>query len=267
MSHHDDRDVLDPRLAAAFAALRAESAEPAEPDSVAAARRAMHLAAAQRDGRSTAAVVRERLARTLTLHRLMAAGSGVAVALATVTALGWNAPAGAPLHVVQVAHEQIALALPGIDRASLDLSYAEARLTQAATGQSEADALGEAQRLLDDAHAHLPSDHADSRWQRWQEDSNRLATLREEPAGGEDQGGATPQAGPSPRSDGGEGGDGGTSTRTSTPTRSGDGGGGETGGTTESRSATTSGDGGHDGSESGGSTTSQTFSASSGGDN
>jgi hypothetical protein len=278
----DGSNPTDPRLLAAFAELRAESAAPARPDAVAAARRAMHMAAAERAGHRGMAPLLDRARRLLTPHRLMAGAAGATLGLAAVTALGWNAPAGAPLHAVEVAHEQIALALPGIDRVSLDLNYAEVRLAQAAGGDSPGDALDEAQRLLDDAHSHLPGDHGAAVWTRWQSDSHRLDDLRR--AGGhgagDDHGAAQPAGGgaAAPGGDGRSGADDGSrgsTTTTSTSTtasRSGedggrDGGGGSSTSTstqTESRSASssTSTSGGDGGSSS---SSSSSTSSSSGG--
>ena len=257
--HVDGVDPIDPRLLAGFDELRLESEAPARVEAVDAARRAMHLAVAERTGRGGIVPLLERLRHVLTLHRLLAGAAGATLGLAAVSALGWNAPAGAPLHVVEVAHEQIALALPGIDRASLDLGYAAARLEQAAAGASPGAALDEAQRLLDDAHSHLPGDHGAAAWTRWQADSNRLGDLRDAGTRGGDDHGATAPAGgsTSPGAGGGSGADGGrgettTTSSSTTASRSGDDG-RDGGGTstststqTESRSASTSGDGGGD---------------------
>jgi hypothetical protein len=172
-----DRD-MDPRLAAAFAELRAESDAPADPGAVASARAAMYRAVADREQSRGLLLLLQRSRRALSLHRVLAGAAGTTMALSAVTALGWNAPAGAPLHLVELAHEQISLALPGTDRAAADLGYAEARLDQAARGDSEGEALGEAQRLLDDAHGYLPADHGNALWARWQTDSGRLVALR-----------------------------------------------------------------------------------------
>jgi hypothetical protein len=277
MTHHQP-DHLDPRLAEAFAALRAESAEPARPEAVAAARRAMHLAAAERGGRGSLALAADRVRRALTLHRLVAATAGAAAVLGAVSAMGWNAPAGAPLHVVQVAREQITLAVPGIDRVSLDLAYAEAQLAQAAGGQAGDAALGEAQGLLDDARAHLPGDRSDPAWRRWQDDSRRLAGLRAAEQG-EDRGASSASDGPAatstPSAGDGRGGETTTTTSTSSAARTGgDGGGGSSStSSTSSRSTTASGsdggsggsDGGHDGSQSSSSTSTSTSASSDGG--
>ncbi|HXA30054.1 MAG TPA: hypothetical protein VN193_15030 [Candidatus Angelobacter sp.] len=270
----DGLDGFDPRLAAGFAELHRQGAEPVRPEALDAARRAMHLAVAERLERRRAALLVERLRRVVTPHRVLAGAAGATVALVAVTALGWNAPPGAPLHVVEVAHEQIALALPGIDRASLDLGYAEARLAQAAGGDASPAALDEAQKLLDDARSHLPGDRGAPLWSRWQSDSHRLDDLRTAGTRGGDGNPAAPAAGgatapgASPGGDDGRG-HGGTSSTSSSTTasRSGDDGrdgGGSTTTQTQSRSSSTSsgGDGGRDGG--GGSSSSSTSSSTSG---
>jgi hypothetical protein len=249
---------MESRLRAALAELRQDSAAPARPEAVDAARRAMHLAVAARRERGGPALVLERVRRALTVHRLMAAGAGAAMGLATVTALGWNAAPGAPLHVVEVAHEQIALALPGADRAALDLSFAESRLEEAAAGNSGA--LDEAQRLLDDAHSHLPADHSSALWARWGTDSRTLAGLREaRSGGGEDHGGVPGFDGSDSSSGSGSGEDrsgGGGDRSTSTTTSS----------TTASRSGEEGGDGGSTSTSSTESRTSSSSTTTSGGD-
>jgi hypothetical protein len=166
------------RLAADFAALREESEVPARRESVALARAAMYRALTEEPERLGLLVFVDRFRRVLSLHRVLAGAAGATLALSAVTALGWNAPAGTPLHMVEVAHEQLSLAFPGTDRAAADLGYAEARLDQAARGTAESDALDEAQRLLDDARNYLPPDHTAAIWARWQTDSNRLVALR-----------------------------------------------------------------------------------------
>jgi len=260
MSHHDPE--MGRRMEDAFAALRDESAAPPRPEAVENARRAMHLAVGERNRGGAAVRLAERLRRGLLLHRLAAAAAGAALGLGAVTALGWNAPVGAPLHVVQVAHEQITLSLPGIDRASLDLSYAEARLAQAAAGDSASAALGEAQGLLDDAHAHLPANTSTAVWTRWRDDTARLDRLRDgQPAGTPAEDGGTPSGGDD--HEGAGGGAEGTSSSTSRSagsTSTGE----ERGGETSTSSTTQSEE--HGGSTSTSNATSTSTSSSSGGD-
>lgn len=268
---------LDPRLGQAFAALRAESAAAPHEDAIEAARAAMHQARVV-DADAGAAPLSARLRAALTTHRLMAVGTGAAAGLAVVAALGWNAPSGSPLHAVRVAHEQIALALPGSDRVALDLGFAESRLGEARQDGSTA-ALDEAQGLLDDARAHLVA--GAPLWSRWQADEKELGELRHgdhdggQGSGGSDQGsGGGSGGGSTSRSQGGsttssehEGGasasttssshDGGGSTTTTTTTMSesssastgGDGGGSSS---TSSSSSSSSSDGGGSGADSGG---------------
>jgi len=266
---------LDPRLGQAFAALRAESAAAPHEDAIEAARAAMHQARVV-DADAGAAPLSARLRAALTTHRLMAVGTGAAAGLAVVAALGWNAPSGSPLHAVRVAHEQIALALPGSDRVALDLGFAESRLGEASQDGSAA-ALDEAQGLLDDARAHLVA--GAPLWSRWQADEKELGELRHgdhdggQGSGGSDEGSGS-GGGSTSRSQGGsttssehEGGasasttssshDGGGSTTTTTTTMSesssastgGDGGGSSS---TSSSSSSSSSDGGGSGADSGG---------------
>ena len=266
---------LDPRLGQAFAALRAESAAAPHEDAIEAARAAMHQARVV-DADAGAAPLSARLRAALTTHRLMAVGTGAAAGLAVVAALGWNAPSGSPLHAVRVAHEQIALALPGSDRVALDLGFAESRLGEARQDGSTA-ALDEAQGLLDDARAHLVA--GAPLWSRWQADEKELGELRHgdhdggQGSGGSDEGSGS-GGGSTSRSQGGsttssehEGGasasttssshDGGGSTTTTTTTMSesssastgGDGGGSSS---TSSSSSSSSSDGGGSGADSGG---------------
>jgi hypothetical protein len=198
--------ALDPRLGDALRAWRQESVAHPRPAAMASARAAMHQARIAQPQRRP----RIRLLDLLTPGRLLAGAGGLAAALAAVAVLGWNAPAGTPFHLVRLAHEDIALVVPGADRTGLDLAYAEARLSEVRQGSAPA-ALDEAARLLDDAHGHLPADHASPLWARWQDDVHQLDDLR---AGhhGEDgtpgapalaPGGATPS--PEPEHGGGPG--------------------------------------------------------------
>lgn len=229
---------IDPGLQRAFEALRQESSPAPRPEAMAAARAAMHQARTVEMERRPLQRLARRLGTALTMHRLMAAGSAVAAGVALVALLGWNAPAGSPLHGVRVAHEQLALVLPGSDRAGLDLGYAESRLEQAQHDGSTA-ALDEAQRLLDDAHAHLSA--GSTLWPRWQRDVKLLSELRDrdgesgsgtEGVSGDDGNGSEST---STSSDGGEH-EGGSSTQTTSSTSDHDGGSTSTG---ESQSSTT----------------------------
>lgn len=191
---------MTPRLQSAFAALRQESAMPPRPVAMAVARAAMHDAAGAR-GRARLALLplfAARLRRGFTPVRLLATGGGLVTGLAVVAVLGWNAPAGTPLHVVRLAHEQIALVVPGADQTGLELSYAESRLRDAVQGTSTAASLDEAARLLADVHGRLPANHGSALWSRWQDDQNQLDGLRQR-HGGEDGGGpGGPDGAPAP---------------------------------------------------------------------
>jgi len=208
----------EPGLQRAFEALREESSPAPRPEAMAAARAAMHQARTVELERTPLQRLGRRVGAALTVHRLMAGGTGLAAGVAVVALLGWNAPAGSPLHGVRVAHEQIALVLPGSDRAGLDLGYAESRLEQAQRDGSTA-ALDEAQRLLDDAHAHLSAGSA--LWPRWERDEKLLGELRHDDGeGGSDGGSDSGSGGTQSTSTSSDGGDheGGTSTQSSSST-------------------------------------------------
>jgi hypothetical protein len=168
---------MDPRLLAAFDALRDESAAPADRAAMEKARAAMHQARAVQPQRRGLALIAEQIRHAVTPRRLLAGGAGLAAGLAVVAGLGWNAPAGSPLHGVRVAHEAVVLALPGSDRVGLDLDYAEARMREAQQqAGSWSSSLDEAGRLLDDARQHLVA--GSPRWPRWENDEKLLGDLR-----------------------------------------------------------------------------------------
>lgn len=218
-------DVLDAPLALAFAALRSESGVAPRPEAMHAARAAMHRARATSDhsGAVGGLTLGGRLRRVVTAHRLTAgAGAGVA-GLVVVAALGWNAPASSPLHAIQLAHEQISLDLPGSDRVSLDLGFAESRLGEARTDGSGS-ALDEARGLLNDARGNLAA--GSPLWSRWQDDEQRLGELRD----GEEGSPSTPGGAPD--------GSGGGSTAPSEPERTTTESGGATAPDTSTRSTT-----------------------------
>jgi hypothetical protein len=209
---------MSPRLQSAFAALRQESSTPPRPAAMAMARAVMHQARVARPRTRVSALplFTGQLRRAFTTGRMMAAGGGLATGLAAVSVLGWNAPAGTPLHVVRLAHEQIALAVPGVDRTGLELSYAESRLQDAVQGTSRAASLDEASRLLADAHGQLPADHGSAVWSRWQDDQKQLDGLREQ-HGGEDIGAPGGGSLGAPASPGGSNGDAGGDVRGGAP--------------------------------------------------
>lgn len=185
---------MAPQVVAAFAALRADAPAP-DGGAMAMARAAMHRERVTRgDLRGSGAVAPAwpRLRDALTPRRLALTGGGAVAALAVVVALGWNAPAGSALHAVRVAREQVALAVPGADRAGLELSNAEVRLRDAADGTAVAASLDEAARLLADARDHLPEDRSSALWSRWRNDDAQLEALRAEHDTGHGDGSAAP---------------------------------------------------------------------------
>jgi hypothetical protein len=189
---------MSPRLQSAFASLRQESASVTpRPAAMTAARAAMHGARIAPGSTRGGALPMfgDRLRRIVTPGRLIAAGGGLVTGVATVALLGWNAPAGTPLHVVRLAHEQIALVVPGVDRTGLELSYAESRLHDAIQGTSTAASLDEASRLLADVHGRLPADRAAAVWSRWQDDQKQLDGLRDQHGGDGGPGGASSSGG------------------------------------------------------------------------
>lgn len=203
-------DEMDPRLRSAFEALRAESAEAPDRGAMETARRAMHHARAIQPERSGVAVFAALLRTALSPRLLVATGGTLVAALAAVAVIGWNAPAGTPLHGIRVAHESLQLAFPGADRVALDLDYAESRMQDAQQSSgSWSSSLDEAARYLDDARQHLQS--GSPLWPRWQDDESLLAALRHDddhgttppnPGGSETESRTTQSGGAS-----GEGGD------------------------------------------------------------
>lgn len=224
-----ERPEMSPRLLDAFDSLRAESAAEPEAAAMQAARAAMHRAIARQPQRHRLGLLAEHIRLALTPRRLAAAGGSLAAGLAVVSVLGWNAPAGSPLHAVRVAHESLVLSLPGSDRVALDLDYAEARMREARqqTG-SWAPSLDEAGRLLDDARQHLTA--GAPLWSRWENDESTLQDLRHH----EHDDNATPAPGGGSDDNGGSG-----EEPASGSTSTGGGGGGESGSSTTSRSTTT----------------------------
>jgi hypothetical protein len=198
---------MDPRLLAAFDALRAESAVAPDPGATARARAAMHAARAARPQLGGLALLGAHLRHALRPQRLLAVGGGLVAGLTVVSVLGWNAPAGSALHGVRVAHESVVLVFPGTDRIGLDLDYAESRLHEAQSAASSS-SLDEAEGLLDDARQHLAV--GSSQWTRWQDDEKLLGDLRHQDEGG-DNGGTVP---------GGSGGAAGSSGTTTTHSES-----------------------------------------------
>lgn len=154
-----------------------------QPRVVAQARAAMHraVAAGVPQPRRSLLGLRRRLGfvpqgpRLRTRRAVLAFSTGLLGAAAAVGAVGWNAPAGSPLHSIRVAREDVTLKVAG--SAELRMAYAEARLHDASamsTGDSAA-SLAEARRLLDEARGELPSDHSSPLWSRWETDERQLS--------------------------------------------------------------------------------------------
>jgi hypothetical protein len=139
------------------------------------------------------------------------AGAVAALAAAVVAGLiGWNAPAGSPLHGVRVARQGLLLAVPGANLAELHLEFAEQSLSDAHNEVNAAASLADARSELDAARGELPVDHHSALWTRWSGDESLLGTedaeLRSDnsaagggsdhasPAVAPSRGGATPEA-------------------------------------------------------------------------
>jgi hypothetical protein len=220
-------------------------------------------------------------------HQLRLTAGSMAAAVALVIAVGWDASPGTPLHPIQLARENVSLALAGANQAiELRLDYAEARLRDAASGSNRHDSLAEAAGLLDAVGKQLPSNPADPLWQRWSHDESLLAALAtpvqpspaaESPAGGsgddgaggadamhdrsgrgvqggDDSSGGTPGgvATTAPTEHSADGGDSGRLSAPAAPLPTGDGGvdgggSGGGGGTSTPQPSPTAGDGGHGG--------------------
>lgn len=153
---------LDPRLVEVLRAWREESAAPSDSTGRSAARMAMREAVHEQAPAPTwsTGAWRDRLARAIAAmraHPRLVAAALAPLAVVGLTALGWSSPADSPLHFVEVSRERAELALPGADRAGLELSFAESRLQDAALGKAPAASVREADSLLHDARRDLPS--------------------------------------------------------------------------------------------------------------
>ena len=167
---------LSPRMAVAFADLRADSQFVPDAARRSRARVAMHEARAEHASRPALAAWWETVRRPLRV-----AAPVVAVAGATwLLMAGWSAPAGTPLHPLRLAREEAQLALPGSDRVGLELSFAEDRLREAAAGPDPVASLQEAASLLADARVHLPSNHTTPVWRTWQADVETLSRTKQQ---------------------------------------------------------------------------------------
>lgn len=153
---------VDDLLAPYVAAWRADSLSPLSPRARERARAAMLAAVAASDGRryrGRGVAFRVRLGRRRGPQRL--AGALVTLTAAVVLGLlGWNAPAGSPLHGVRVVRQSVQLAVPGADLPALHLQFAEQSLADARNALNSAASLADARAELDAAHGLLPADHS-----------------------------------------------------------------------------------------------------------
>ena len=240
-------------LPSGVAAWAAESRLTPREQPVADARAAMHAAAAAAPaaipGRSSRILPALRAAGRR--HPLRLGTATLVAAASLLVALGWDAPAGSPLHEVRIGREQVGLILAAGDaRTALRLSYAESRLRDAKAGIDPQGSLGEAAGLLDQARAALPAGHDGELWQRWTGDEDTLRALR---AGSSDDGGRSRSGGGLPAPGGGTAGGGESSGATASPGGGGDGGhSGGDGGSSSTSSAASSGGGGGSGDDGGG---------------
>ncbi len=185
------------RLGRLLAAWREESLRPPRAEGRERARAAMR-------GALTAEAALRRSARPLPrrlgLPRPLLAGAALLVAgLVVVGVLGWNAPAGSPLFGVRAARQGIQLALPGADRASLHLAFAQADLGDARRGIDPAASLRDARAELAAARAELPGNRSSPLWTRYGEDVASLRNAEREIEGGSR---AEPPEGPAPAAGG-----------------------------------------------------------------
>lgn len=178
MSAPDDRG-----LARHLAAWRADSRSAPRPEAIAEARRAMLAAPppASAAGWRSLLGLRPRRRGRLVVATLAA---GLAV-LTPITVLGWDAPAGTPLHGVSVVKEHVALAVPGVDHVALTLQFAEQSLADARAGHDPRDSLAEAKSLLDGVAGELPADGGAAVRARWSRDEAELAAIEDDLAGSE----------------------------------------------------------------------------------
>jgi len=144
---------MDPTVRAELECWRAASGITPRQPAMAAARRALDAAL---DAAAKRRPWWRRLLERQLRPRPFVTGAWFATAAAgVVVAMGWNAPAGTPLHGVRLAHEKIALALAGNGRAQLELEYAQERLDDARGGAARQPSLDEARQLLQDAQKDL----------------------------------------------------------------------------------------------------------------
>jgi hypothetical protein len=184
-----------PMAPAGLAAWANQSRIATRPAAMTSARAAMHSArVAAADVKSSPVgrlrVGLPRLGVLLQPRARLTAGA-LAGAAAVVVAVGWNAGPSSPLHAIQLARQDVSVALAGgTQGVDLRLQYAEARLRDAAAGIDRHDNLEEAASLLGAARQGLPAIHTDALWLRWSHDESVLASLLVAPAPSTDRSGS-----------------------------------------------------------------------------
>jgi hypothetical protein len=91
-----------------------------------------------------------------------------------VVGLGWNAPAGSPLHGIRDARQGITLSLPGADLAALHLKFAEQDLRDASQGLDRTASLSDAGNELAKAKTLLAANQHSALWDELVGDEQRL---------------------------------------------------------------------------------------------
>jgi hypothetical protein len=170
---------VDDPLDRSLAAWREDSLQAMSPHRRERARAAMLAAVAGAAGpdHHPGALLRIRDGFRLRSGPLRLAGALAALAAAvTVALIGWNAPAGSPLHGLRVARQGLLLAMPGANLAELHLQFAEQSLADAHNEINPAASLADAGAELDAARGELPVDHSSALWTRWGADEAMLGS-------------------------------------------------------------------------------------------
>lgn len=173
------RQELDQRLRTALDSWRSDSRAEFGGPQLAATKAAVRAAMLASAGAKGADRSQRRQAREWRLGwstALTGVAALVVAGAASTAAVGWNAPAGSPLHFVRLTQERVRLSMPGADRPAIELSLAEDRLREARPGHA-ADSLREAASLLAEARRALANDQQVSLAGRLENDE---AALRDE---------------------------------------------------------------------------------------